>query len=357
MKGFLTVLLTVVISLNCFGENDNTKCYGIVFEINIEKLSFDVNHNWKINLYYFFGIPTCEKSGISEFDIIDSVYLSSSTKKSKIRTLDFLNYGRSDTYFELNKDSFLSALDIDRHSDSLTLEIYINEIFVSQYPERFKSNIIKINLVYGNFKTSVVSELKESESIIYENKFCKLNEEKNIWYGYLKGKIYDKDNQLLKSDPGYEYEYPLIIDAEGNYELKVNARKDTLRFFTDSYVSHNAVPVVYIEDLIFDIEPDSIKYIDIHLKEFDNVVDNKVSRFIKTYPNPAIEKINFKLFKNSSGTLNIYNSFGQIVIVSHFYNTNKTDWNIPLSMNPGIYFFNIRTINLESFTGKFVVGR
>ena len=82
-----------------------------------------------------------------------------------------------------------------------------------------------------------------------------------------------------------------------------------------------------------------------------------VKQSIQVYPNPANEKVTFKLNTrtlNSKTDIVIFNSLGQAVHQINDISSNEVKWNIGAT-NEGIYYYKVLSDGALTFTGKIIV--
>jgi len=73
---------------------------------------------------------------------------------------------------------------------------------------------------------------------------------------------------------------------------------------------------------------------------------------IKIYPNPVTDMINIAMDEETSGTINIYNSFGQLLSSEDFESSGDLHLNA-CSLPPGIYILRIVSSS-EMRTARFI---
>lgn len=365
MKNSILTLFLVLAFLS--GSESKTRaCDGALLSLNISELYFDENGKWQMELYYETVIPTCEKRGMDLYssDIsLDSAVLTSGEGKAKLK---FSDYFTSGSYYIITADSLNHEILIDQQSDSLCLVSYFN-----YYGEK---RISKSILIYGDRRGSRLSELKPGQSFIFigERYYCKTNiptlgqmNNANLGtYAFLKGKIFDKDNNLVRGDTSvfgvnsFFYDFWLKVDSFGNYTSPVYSRIDTI--YKVTYIdqsSHGSL--INIIPIPFNLEPDSVLVTDIHLLGA-LISSNKSmanSDGMDFYPNPVKEKITFKMNHKYYGNILIINIKGNIIQNLEINAQEDISWQIPQNLENGIYLYKMMSSGETIGEGKFVLAK
>jgi hypothetical protein len=363
MKNFNFILTLLLVIISGF-EINALACEGAYLSLNISELYFNDNGKWEMELYYEILIPTCEKRVMDQYssDIsLDSAFLCSKAGMQKLKFTDYFISGR---YSIITEDSLINGLLIDSQGDSLCLVIYFD-----YYGE---TRINRSILIFGDHVGSHLSKLKPGQSYMHigDNKYCKTNiptlghmNNSNLGtYAFLKGRIFDKDNNPVAGDTSgfgansFYYDFWLKIDSFGNYSATVYSRIDTIYKLTYyDEVSHassmNIVPVPY------NLDPDSVLFTDIHL--LGELVSSdkpaEISVGAGFYPNPAKEKITFETDKKITGNILIISINGDLIENLQVNNLEFVTWQIPQNLENGIYIYKMISSGNMITNGKFVL--
>ena len=339
-------------------------CEGAFLSLNISELYFDENGKWEMELYYEILIPTCEKLGTDQNTseiFLDSACLSSAAGRERLK---FTNYFSSGRYSIITEDSLMHGLSIDNQGDSLCLVSYFN-----YYGEK---RITKSILIFGDHRGSNLSILKPGQSYMHigDDKYCKTNiptlghiNNSNLGtFGFLKGRIFDKDNNPVAGDTSgfgtnsFYYDFWLKIDSFGNYTAKVYSRIDTICKLTYfDQVSHASM--INIIPVPFDLDPDSVLFTDIHLLGELISTDKSTEKYeeINIYPNPVKEKITFSINKKITGNILIISTKGELVQNLQINAQESVTWQIPQNLENGIYIYKMISSGNRVREGKFVL--
>lgn len=332
--------------------------------LDLSELYFTDGGKWELEIYFELLIPTCEKLSMyqdSSKISLDSAFLGSRAGREKLK---FTDYFSSSRYSIITADSLLHELPIDSQGDSLCITSYFN-----YYGE---VKIGKSILIFGDHPGSHLSKLRPGQSYMHigDGKFCKTNiptlghmNNANLGtYAFLKGRIFDKDNNLLTGDTSgfgdnsYYYNFWFKIDSFGNYTSAVYSRIDTIYKLT-YYDQGSHASMINIIPVPYNLDPDSVLFTDIHL--LGGLISSKKSieknEEIDFYPNPVKEKITFRINKKISGNILIISLNGEIIHDLPIKDREAVTWQIPQYLENGIYIFRIFSSCNITREGKFVL--
>jgi hypothetical protein len=186
-------------------------------------------------------------------------------------------------------------------------------------------------------------------------------------YGTLKGKVYDKNNQLVLNDSmtfSYYFEpyYPPIkyvkIDGSGSYSTNVLANR-----FSRDYV-YFLNKEIKIKPIAIDVEPDAIMEQDIYLLEdyvdIDEVtiIDNSP---IRIYPNPLSggQELRYEVgapVKSLDCRMEIISMDGRVTYESKITD-NSGSITLPHSLPNGTYLVNFKLNNKTHYATRLIIGK
>ena len=257
----------------------------------LDKLSFDKNQNWQINLYLYWG----ER---------DSMAISSSSGKSKCKVLTPQNdvdfYG-----LIITTDSLISKVNINPEGDSVSIISYFHD-----------HDPLTETFIYGNYKNSNIP--KPSKDLVIkafwttgEFLYHSLCDSTGNMQGTIRGHVYNRNNVLITKgsisinpylisigEPCNQGEFTIQgfdIRNEGTYSAKLYSQNyslnqiDICSNLNQCYLSYYRIGASKIAPLDFSIYPDSTIDIDIHLLEnFTdiNTMEAKSNELLKIFPNP-----------------------------------------------------------------------
>lgn len=248
-------------------------------QVNFSELNFDKSGNWVLELEYSYD-P-------NHFIPIDSIFIKSSTGIAKIKRYDMVN---SNGLIIVRNDSLLKALAINPSGDSISIIYYLD-----------KFGTFNDVLVFGNFPNSVVGKPKNGQSIAKLGwNICidksptigSLNDSTGMC-GTINGKIYDMNNNLLKTKRAISLQYPMTIDENSNFSTRILSCNSTL--WSISYIYNFGTRELSIINIPYQMIPDSTINNDIHLlAEIDaDPIDgisfyrNIQSKLLIIHPNPV----------------------------------------------------------------------
>jgi len=209
MKKFVIVffVLTCIFQMNA-NPVPNPPPY-----IEFSEFAFESDSQWVIEIRYEHVINDYE------YNKIDSIYICSSTGRSKIKQPILNNYSG---YYTVRNDSLFSNLYINPVGDNLVVEYYCREY---THPS---GQVLTDSIVFGNFENATLPAPKIGESIAtygyysqyHVNSTYSLDLSPSInapndssgMCGTLHGYIYDSNNQLLTT-PMHEFFCEGITDV------------------------------------------------------------------------------------------------------------------------------------------------
>jgi hypothetical protein len=328
---------------------------------------FDAEKGWMLELYgseYSENKCSIVKLTVaSSFGSAESNYLPVFKKNGGV-------------LFVLTRDSMDFNLNINPLGDKITV---ITEYLVDDYHE---IQHIEDVLIFGNYQGSQIKAPFEGQSIGcagYDwfgsfRYYAKTNEptmgapnDISKMYGTLKGKVYDKNNQLVLNDSisFARYNEPYLpsikyddIDEDGSYSTNVLANRLSKDYV---YFSNKKIKIKPIK---IDIEPDAIYEQDIHLledytgiKEI-SIIDNSP---IRIYPNPLSggQELQYEVgvpVKSLDCRMEIISMDGRILFESKIAN-NTGSINLPHSLPNGVYIVNFKLNNKIQYATRLIVGK
>jgi hypothetical protein len=249
--------------------------------ISFSELYFDHSGNWELELEYF---------GFKE---LDSVFLVSTTDSIKLSKEIFPPY--CDLLYGLKiltRDLVDTNFNINRQGDRIKLIQYSSVGVITDY------------IIFGNYPGASIGSPREGQSICRYRDLNVIDKSPTIGNsndtlgikGTLKGTIYGKYSNLV----AHEHFYHNWIDefetsGDGKYSIRTYARPVILKYIV--YHKDNHHQTVPIEEISYDLEPDSVIERNIHLLDelmiwdSDDQILNTTP--FKLYPNPvaASEKL------------------------------------------------------------------
>ena len=300
----------------------------------VSELAFDSSGKWVIELNSLsFDLP----------ETVDSVRISTSSGSAKWKNITFVDdegYPVQQDVFVLRSDSLDSDLSIRREGDLVQVTTYYKEPVWNSNGDYGDS--LTHTLVFGNYSGATVRSPREGESIIYISDYvvdwnyddmfksravpCYSNlyaiatgypNERNVCTGNIRARIYDSNNQPF-SESGFQYwddyyskVFEMVRQSDGIYAgnayacyyhlSKLHKWVDQYAgaYYTDphtGYYYHTFCSPDYwtIDPIQFEIEQDTIIYLDIYIKEYVNpyaniqTVKKEEDHILKIYPNPII---------------------------------------------------------------------
>jgi len=257
----------------------------------VDKLSFDKNQQWQINLNISGGE-------------IDSMAISSSSGKSKCKVLTIQWEGDFHGLI-ITTDSLISKVNINPEGDSVSIITY----------PHYGDSILE-TFIYGNYKNSNIPKPSKDQVInafwtTGEYLYHSLCDSTGNMQGVIKGHVYNRNNVLITK--GSISINPYLIDLEGRCGLEgftiqaINISNEgsySAMFYAQIYSLNqlkicsnlNLCPYYYssigtskITPLDFSLYPDSTIELDIHLLEnftAINKMEAKSNELLKIFPNP-----------------------------------------------------------------------
>lgn len=107
---------------------------------------------------------------------------------------------------------------------------------------------------------------------------------------------------------------------------------------------------VQLDNLDLTSQEGTVWFDNVNVKTYVNSISNQNLSKIDLFPNPATDKINFRLSANEQYRINIYNILGEAVLAKVFLDKTKS---IDISdFQKGVYF-----ISIEDFEGNFILTK
>lgn len=339
--------------------------------IELTEFGFESNGNWIIELEY---------NNIwnnNNYMPIDSIFISTSAGSSKLRNLRFEDvFGK----IIVRVDSLLSNLNISPEGDSIQIEYYYSFAYET------KKNLAEA-VVFGNYRNATLKAPKMGESIasysVFTEEYTYNNQEiyKNIFSidklpnfgiendsigmcGTLKGKIYDKNNQLLTNSTLQFYTkegIKITYSADGSYSARVFSNEIRLsQIFSKEKYNHSTIDIVPID---LDFKPDIVVTKDIHIDLITGIdeVNRNAETLLKVFPNPIKDlSFNYEIsipVKSSSSYIELINIVGQKIAQFPILEaTGKI--NLPANTINGMYTLRLMVNNKNyAFTKIIIDGK
>jgi len=272
MKKISASLITFTIGINLAAN------VIAMTHIMLSELYFDNSGNWKLEIEYYdvgYGLT------------IDSMFLYSGTDTVRLPVYSFI---KNEDVFVITADSLESGFRINRDGDCIQLIVYLT----GGYAEGYEGH----SLAFGNHPQAVIGAPRQDQSLArYWYHWVKTNSP-SIGYpndttgmcGTLKGVIYDKystpvSNKTFKllSD----IEIPFETSETGEFSVRALSMPTQLEYIIQR--GEQSSKSISIEDLTFDMEPDSVVFRDIYLQ--DDLITGIPSPSakngpVRVYPNP-----------------------------------------------------------------------
>ena len=357
-KIYLTYALVVI----GFALTANPMWMPISF---LNKLSFDKNKNWQINLNL-------------SFDRIDSVAISSSSGKSKCKELTpHPQQGVPFNGLIITTDSLISKVNINPDGDSVSIISFFHNIYLNE------TNQLTETCIYGNYKNSSLPKPTKDQGIkafwingnvpFYHSLCDSLGNMK----GTIKGHIYNRDNVLITKGSininpylavnGYLTWDAIDIGGDGTYNFKLNSQIYDINKI-DIYSYRYQSPYYWIGSskitpLDFSIYPDSTIDLDIHLLENFTGIQKEVARsndLFKIFPNP----INGGSFHYETGIpvkatrcgLDLIDMTGR-KMKSYEIVENSGELQLPSTISNGTYLLQLQMNGRKIFSEQIIVSK
>ena len=286
MKRFLIILLQFAIGLKLIAN------VVPIWEIMLSELYFDEAGNWKLEIEYL------DHPEFSDELTIDSIFLYSSTDTVRVPIYSF--FKKKDIYV-ITADSLGSEFRINRSGDRVDLIVHVNDLWHG-------AGMVH-SLVFGNYPGAGIGAPRQNQSLTRYWHYWVKNNSPSIGYpndttgmcGTLKGIIYDKSLNPVsnKTFKLFRYiEFPFETNETGEFSVRVLSMPTLLEYIIQR--TDQTAKDIAIEDLTFNMEPDSVVLRDIYLQDdlitgiFSPLTKNNP---VRVYPNPlsANEKLSVEI--------------------------------------------------------------
>jgi len=346
MKRTLNSFLFFILGLNLIANPIATP------EVVISELFFNPVSGWQIELEY---LNTDQQTMP-----IDSIWISSSTGKSKLKNFQIIN---QQGYIIVTNVSLFSGIDIDEMGDSITVSYYVN---ISGWPQAFQNE-----LIFGNYPNSVISKPKNGQSIALVG-YAQYSKDKSPTIGFyndtlgmcgtVKGNIYDINNQLV-SKRTFKLNYEFETSQYGYYSTRLYSN------YFGGYGIIYKVGAIYNFALITPIslimEPDSVVDLDIFLLDSllvgIHVLKQHEDFPIKLYPNPVSRNgsLNYTIdlpVKSLNSVIELKSIDGKVVSSTRILDNSGTI-DLPSQLKDGMLIFNLWINNEIQYSTRIIVTR
>jgi hypothetical protein len=358
-------LLLIIFSLACIAITNANPLPSPPPVIGLSEIGFDSEGNWVIELGY--------KNIYNEntYMPVDSIFICSSTGRSKLKNLKFKGYAG---LIVVRKDSLVSNLNINPTGDSIQIEYYV-----------FNVKKLYVPLVFGNFKNATLACPQTGKSIasyfVFNNMdmYNSTSISANVYSidksptlgvvndttgmcGTLKGKIYDQNNQLLLNSTHILKTngiFDISPSANGSYSVRAFSFKNKI-----SQMYYNEGTNLFIVDILpieFNMMPDSVISVDIHIQKItsvDEIKSDPVTTLLIS-PNPIKDLLfNYEIsipVKSSASYIELISLSGQ-KIVQFPITENVGKINLPANTTNGIYTLRLLVNNKNYGTSKIIIA-
>ena len=327
--------------------------------VDISEIYFDDNGKWVIELMY----SDAQQDRLP----IDSIWIKTSSGISEIRRFKITS---STGLIIVRNDSLLSTLAINPLEGSVQI-VYT----VGAYKTSGKT------IIYGNLINSTINSPQKGQSIAGVPPYFQYTGLYSIdksptigtmndtigMCGIIKGRIYDKNNQLLSVTSGWfdnpETDIYIYPKADGFYSTRLYSKKNHLEklFF---YTSQSEGFFVNISPIDVSMQPDSVVSVDIHLLDQLNVgiteINTGSESIIKIFPNPVKGlTLNYEIGIPVNSTrcyIDMVNLNGQ-KICRFSITENQGKISLPSTIENGAYFINLYANNRNYGSSKIIISR
>ena len=332
--------------------------------VAISELSFDTENNWTLELYYTEDYMSDMYSLSSVFD---SIYVSSSSGKTKIKELPILSMG--DRVFVIKNSDLVSDLTIRPEGDSIKVQFFYADLMW---------NDSYTPLIFGDYSNASVRAPKVGESIANPNNsyhsgifsidaspsFGILNYPEGMT-GTLYGNIYDKNNQLITNpDIKFSMLNLLFLDnihpkTDGSYSVQTYSYHQQFDFLYQ--VVGYTYYTIRITSIDFTMEPGASVNMDIHLLDDVVIANEEVNNSLfKLYPNPVKDgSLNYSI----DLPINAANCFIEVISASgqkigqYPITQNIGAINLPSNAPQGTYIVNLYINNKKYDSSKIMIAQ
>jgi hypothetical protein len=351
-------LLVITFALACFAVSKANPIIPPTPDIQLSELAFSSTGKWTIELSILSS---------NYYAQIDSIVLSSSTGKSRIKNI--IKQGNNRLMMVTN-DSLLSNLTINPNGDSIQVMYY------TQYTYPIGTPHLSTPVAYGNYRNSKLLSPAIGQSIallgvhsIDKSPTLGLANDSTGMCGTIKGKIYDTNNQLLMNS-NLKFTgsglYDISPNADGSYSTRILSFKNHLtQFFYDTQISglpgiqHFTVDITPID---VSIKPDTIVTVDIHMQKITaiKVVKSDPISVIQIFPNPIRDlSFNYQIsipVKSSNSYLELISINGQ-KMANYPISTDKGKIDLPANITNGVYNLRLFVNNKNYSTSKILIEK
>jgi len=361
MKKFLLIIF----SLACFTTTKANPLPSPPPIIGLSEIAFDADGKWLIELGYqnIYNENT--------YMPVDSIFICSSTGRAKLKNLRFKSRAG---IMVVRNDSLIYNLNINHAGDSIQIEYYV-----------FNVKKLYVPLVFGNYRNATLAFPVPGKSIASYSAFSKYSQynyygiyediysidkspnfgienDSTGMCGTLIGKIYDQNNQLLLNSTHsfYTRSIPGISPiTDGYYSVRVFSNKNTInQIFYNEGSNRFVVDILPIE---YNMMPDSVITVDIHIQKITAVVEIKSDpvSVLQVSPNPVKDlSFNYKIsipVKSSASYIELISLSGQ-KIVRFPITENAGKINLPANSINGVYTLRLFVNNKNYGTSKIIVA-
>lgn len=358
-------ILLVIIALAGFTVINANPIPSPPPSIGFSELVFDANGKWILEIKY---------TNMYE-PIIDSIFISSSTGRAKLKNLRFTNWIG---LMMVNKDSLSNNLAINPAGDSIQIE-YFNS----------SQKFLTIPVIFGNYKNAFLACPRLGQSIAsysFIDKYAHIKDPYNVdiysidkspnlgvdndstgMCGTIKGYIYDSNNQLLKLPTlnffGGEFGN-FTNNGDGSYSTRIFSNYKHNRFFNYYYpfVAASNLMTVEIAPINVNVKPDTVVYADIHIQKITaiNEVRSDPVSVIQILPNPLKDlSFNYQVsipVKSSNSYIELLSITGQRIAL-YPITEDKGKINLPVNTVNGTYTVRLFVNNKNYATTKILIAK
>lgn len=336
--------------------------------IGLSEIGFDSEGNWVIELGY--------KNIHNEntYMPVDSIFICSSTGRSKLKSLKFKSYAG---VMEVRNDSLVSNLNINPAGDSIQIEYHFRQYSFTKG--------LYIPLVFGNYRNATLRCPVPGKSIasyfvfnnmdmynttsIYANVYSidksptfGAENDTTGMCGTIKGNIYDENNQLLINSTHIlraNGMYDVSPSADGSYTVRAFSFKNKIsQLYYNEGTNHFIVDILPVE---YNMMPDSVISVDIHIQKITAVVEIKSDpvHVLQVSPNPVKDlSIHYEIsipVKSSASYIEMISLSGQ-KIARFPITENAGKINLPTNTINGIYSLRLFVNNKNYGTSKIIIA-
>lgn len=309
--------------------------------IIISELYFEDN-SWVIELQY-------HSSNQSSYQV-DSIFVFSSFGSSKLLRCSF---SETNGLLVFRNDSLTTNLEINPNGDSISIISYFSEYSHEDY------------LIYGDYAGAIISKPRPGQSLcrMWYN-FSKdnspsigeINDTTGVC-GTLKGIVYNLNNFPVL-DNSFRLLFPFETNSSGEYSTRVFSSIDKIKNL--SQLTENNSYSLNMDEINYVMEPDSVVYRDIHLKQLlhSGIFENNQNSLFKLFPNPIKRGNNLQYetdlpILSAQCNIKLFDIKGNI-ISSCKISDKKGIIYIPDELNNGIYIVSV-WMNNKLYTNNRII--